>query len=404
VKVEADQAVTVERESQPSPDAIHVLHVSQPVTEGVAGHVARLAADQIARGWSVVVACPPSGDLPEDALAAGADHVSWTATRLPLAGVPAETMRLRKIVMELRPDVVHLHSSKAGLDGRLAIRGRLATVFQPNAWSFAGVRGALRHAALAWERAGARWADAIVCVSESERQLGETAGIDARWYVIPNGIDLARFHQVSDGERKRMRERLRVDAGPLAMCIGRLTQQKGQDVLIEAWPLVRARIPDATLVFVGDGPQRADLERRAGPGAMFVGRRRDVPELLAAADVVVQPSRWEGMAFTMLEAMARGRSVVATDAPGAREALGADAGAIVPVGAVQPLADAVSERLLDPDLTAREGRNGRRRAERAHDVRLAAEDTAMLYRDVLARRSPAAAPRRRDERVPPRDP
>ncbi len=105
-------------------------------------------------------------------------------------------------------------------------------------------------------------------------------------------------------------------------------------MLLEAWPAVRARVPGARLVLVGDGPTEPELRAAAGEGVDLVGPRKDVPDWLAAADVVVAPSRWEGMALTLLEAMATGRSVVATEVAGAGEALGDEAGRIVPIESV----------------------------------------------------------------------
>ena len=110
-----------------------------------------------------------------------------------------------------------------------------------------------------------------------------------------------------------------------------------------------------------------------------VGPRDDVPDWLAAADVVAVPSRWEGMALTMLEAMATGRSVVATAVSGARDALGDEAGAIVPAEDPGALADAIARRLSDRALRAAEGAEGRRRAERTHDARRNAAAVTALY-------------------------
>jgi glycosyltransferase involved in cell wall biosynthesis len=260
-------------------------------------------------------------------------------------------------------------------------------VFQPNAWSFQAATGAARRAAVAWERLAVRWTAAVVCVSEAERALAQHAGVRARFDVVPNGVDLTTWTPASDDDRRRARATLGLEDAPLAVCVGALRRQKGQDVLLDAWPVVRRSVADARLVLVGDGPERDTLERRAGDAVRFAGDRTDVPDWLAAADVVVLPSRWEGMSYVLLEAMARARSVVTTDVPGAREAI-ADAGAVVPVEAVSALADAVAERFHDPVRAAAEGRRARERVERSHDVRRATESTAMLYAELLDRTRP----------------
>jgi glycosyltransferase involved in cell wall biosynthesis len=356
---------------------LSVLHVSQPVDGGVARCVQDLVADQLGRGWTVAVASPAGGPLHEAMLASAATHHAWPARRDPGPSSIAETARVARIVRAAQPDLVHLHSSKAGLAGRLALRGRRATLFQPHAWSFLAVAGMVRRAALAWERGAARWADAVVCVSEGERRDGEEAGVQAAWRVVPNGIDLAAFPHA---DRAAARERLGIGNAQLAVCVGRLSRQKGQDVLVEAWPEVEARVPGAELVLVGSGAEAPPLTGRA----RIVGDA-DVRDWLAAANVVVQPSRWEGLAYTVLEAMATARAVVATDVAGMREALGDDA-MLVPLENRATLAEAVAKRLLDPKAADAEGRRLRQRAEELYDVRRATQAMAELYEEIAARR------------------
>ena len=360
-----------------------VLHVAQPAEYGVPSVVASLAEDQLRRGWRVGVAGPlPLG---------GAEHLPWRAGRQPGPGLAAEVRSLSAAIRRFEPDVVHLHSSKAGLAGRLAMRGRRPTLFQPHAWSFLAVHGPMRAASLLWERTGARWAHRLVCCSQSERHQGEEAGVRGRWEVVPNPVDLVRFSPEGPvGPPERVR--LDLPPGPLAVCVGRLSRQKGQDVLVEAWAEVRRRVPEARLVLVGDGPERESLEQRASPGVIFAGRQPDVPSWLRAADVVVLPSRYEGMSLSLLEAMATGRSVVASDVEGMGEALGEDAGALVPPEDPGALAAAVATRLLDPALAGREGRAGRDRAERRHDPGRWGERMAQLTLEV-AGLSPAPPPR-----------
>jgi glycosyltransferase involved in cell wall biosynthesis len=362
---------------------MRVLHVAQPTHGGLVTCVGDPVADQVRRGWDVWVACPPDGQLPDVVTAAGARFRPWPATRSPGPSAAGETARLRDILREVEPDLVHLHSSKAGLCGRVALRGRLPTVFQPQAWSFHAVGGAQGWAAAAWERLGARWAHALVCASEAEREQGEHAGIRASWRVIYNGVDLERLAEAGEEERRAARARLGLSGAPLAVCVGRLSRQKGQDVLLDAWPAVREQVPEAELALVGSGEEREALEARAVPGVAFTGERDDVQDWLAAADVVVNSSRWEGMSLAIVEAMARGRSIVATDVAGSREAVGDEAGAIVPPEDPGALAAEVAMRLADPALREAEGRAARARAVRAHDVRRTTAQVADLYAELV---------------------
>lgn len=363
--------------------ALSVLHVTQPTEGGVGRQLLALIADQLERGYDVAVACPPKGELPERAVAAGARHHSWTAARFPGPGVALETTALRRIVDRSNADLFHLHSSKAGLAGRLVLRGRRPTIFQPHAWSFEAVNGVIGRAALSWERMSARWAHLVVCVSEGERALGESSGIHAKFRVIPNGVDLDAFPEAAAGDRAAARARLgRSEVEPLVVCVGRLARAKGQDVLLDAWPRVRERVPDAALVLVGDGPDGDMLRRRATAGVELLGERDDILDWLAAADVVVQPSRWEAMSLALLEAMARGRSVVVTDVAGMPEILAGVEGAIVPVESPAPLASAIADRLLDAERAEAEGRANRRLVE-AFDLRRTTDEFADAYRELI---------------------
>ncbi|ONK12768.1 glycosyltransferase [Streptomyces sp. MP131-18] len=364
-----------------------VLHLVQPADGGVARVVADLVRAQTAAGLRVVVGCPPGGPL---AGAVGADVLPWEAERAPGRRLPAEVAGAARVVRRAAPRLVHLHSAKAGLAGRLALRGRLPTVYQPHAWSFEAVGGPAARLATAWERLAVRWTDRVLCVSEAERERGLGAGIDARWAVVPNGVDPGR-HPVADGvARRQARAALAAvhalpQRAPLVVCVARLCRQKGQDLLLRAWPRVAARVPGARLALVGDGPQRAALRAAAGPGVLLAGHTDDPGPWYAAADVVVLPSRWEGMALAPLEAMATGRPVVLTDTGGARACLppGHAPHCLVAPGDADGLARALAALLDDPARRRALGREAAAHARAAHDVRRSAAACALLYRELL---------------------
>ncbi|MBC3991100.1 glycosyltransferase [Streptomyces sp. AC563] len=377
-----------------------VLHVSQPVTGGVAQVVTDLIRGQRADGLRPVLACPPGGTLAAAAEAAGAEVLCWPARRAPGPGLAAETARLARLVREVRPDLVHTHSAKAGLAGRLAVRGRVPTLHQPHAWSFDAADGALRAVAASWERYAARWAARVVCVSEDERRRGVAAGIAARWEVVPNGVDTDRFPPADAAARRAARAALPALRGvpadaPLVVCVGRLCRQKGQDVLVAAWPRIAARVPGAHLVLVGDGPAAAAVRGAAPPGVRFAGATRDPARWYAAADLVVLPSRWEGMALAPLEAMACGRPVVLTDVTGARESLppGHAPHCLAPPANPGALARTVAALLADPARRELLGARARRHARERHDVRRAVAHVARVYAAVLGQRPEPAARR-----------
>ncbi|MFJ2769384.1 glycosyltransferase family 4 protein [Streptomyces sp. NPDC087300] len=373
----------------PASPPVRVLHICQPVDGGVARVVAELAAAQAAAGLRVHVACPPESPLARslDALP-GVRVRPWTASRSPGRTLPSEVRGVRRVVDAVAPDLVHAHSAKAGLAARLALRGAVPTVFQPHAWSFEAADGVTGLLARRWERAAARWSARIVCVSEAEWVTGRRAGIDGRYTVVPNGVDPERF---APADRAAARERLLPpghparNGAPLVVCVGRLCRQKGQDLLLEAWPSVTDRFADAQLVLVGDGPEAAPLRARAGRPVTFAGAVADAGPWYQAADVVVLPSRWEGMALAPLEAMACARPVVITDVNGARESLPLvdRERCLVPPENPRALARSLIALLADGGLRDELGARGRRHVLTRHDAERSAEAVTAVYRELL---------------------
>ena len=377
--------------------SLTILHVSQPVDGGVAQVVADLLRGQVADGHRVVLACPPGGRLAGAAAAAGVQVCGWAARRGPGPGLPGEVAALRRVVAETDPQLVHLHSAKAGLAGRLAVRGSRATVFQPHAWSFAAVSGPVASGARAWERWAVRWTDRLLCVSEQERCEGVTAGLRGSWALAPNGLDLDRFDSSRLPGQSQARSMLGLQQGgdgPVAVCVGRLCRQKGQDVLLRAWAGVPERVPGARLVLVGEGPDRAVLEAQAAqlpqPGSVrFTGTVDDPRDWYVAADLMVLPSRWEGMALAPLEAMACSRPVLLTDVAGARECLPPGSPAPVPVGDPDALREALVARLSDREGCRAEGLRAWLDVFDRRDVRLTRERVARVYEEALTDRQQA---------------
>lgn len=350
---------------------MRVLHVCQPVDAGVAKFVARAAELQHQAGLDVVVACPPTGWLPQRLDELGITRTSWDSVRSPVRGLVAESARLRTIVRGVDADVVHLHSAKAGLIGRLVVHGSRPTVFQPHAWAFEAASGPLARAVRLWESLALHLTDCLLLVSRAEidraTEVRLPLDVTAR-RLVRNGLDL-REHGVDDAAAARG-ELGRPDVAHV-VCVGRLAEQKGQDRLLAAWPYVQAAVPQARLVLVGDGPDEDLLRERAEglTGVDFVGATNTPRTWYAAADVVVVPSRYEGFAFVPLEAMAARRSLVVHDHPALREAVPAGAGAVVDCDDAALLATALVRRLRAPEVRDQEGAAGRAHVVTARDDR-----------------------------------
>ncbi|MFI5664923.1 glycosyltransferase family 4 protein [Streptomyces sp. NPDC051684] len=360
------------------------MHVTQPADGGVARVVTDLVRGQRAAGLAVSVACPADGGLRHSVAGLGCEVLEWEASRSPGAGLLREATGLAELLSRVRPDVIHAHSAKAGLVTRLVVRGRVPTVFQPHAWSFEAVDGISARLARTWERRGARWASRLLCVSGAEQRVGRSHGIEADWRLVPNGVDLERFCPQGPSEREPP-GRATARGGPLVVCVGRLCRQKGQDVLLAAWPEVRRAVPGARLVLVGDGPEAARLRAAAPAAVTFTGALDDPVGWYRAADLVVLPSRWEGMALAPLEAMACGSPVLATDVGGARESLPPHLAPrlLTPPDDPAALARALTDLLRDTEGLRALGDDGLRHVRAHHDIRRTAAAVEDVYRELL---------------------
>jgi glycosyltransferase involved in cell wall biosynthesis len=345
-------------------EPLDALVVAQPATYGVAVCVRQLVEAAVTAGHRVTVACPGEsvGPLAAWVRAAGAEVAQLDMRREPAPRDAMDAVTLRRLMRGR--DLVHLHSSKAAALGRVAAaslgRRRPAVIVTPHAWSWL-VGGRMTPAYRTIERQLARWSDGLVAVSEEEAAEGRRALGSAgdRIRVIVNGVDRERFSpQGSRADRP-------VD-GPLLLCVGRLCEQKGQDLGIQALAMLRER--RARLRFVGGEDQIGDRARLQALAASlgvsdrveWVDHTDDVAAHLRAADLMVAPSRWEGMSLVLLEALACGLPVVATRVAGS-EAVG-EAGAVVPVEDPSALAAAIDPYLTDVGALRRASEMARARS------------------------------------------
>jgi len=204
----------------------------------------------------------------------------------------------------------------------------------------------------------ARNADSVLCVSaDLEHRMRATGARRVGHAVVPAPRTSLSPEDVSAETRAATRAGLGVDPDrPLVLAVGRLVVQKGFGLLLEAAVRWRDIRPEPLLVIVGEGPLAAGLESRAaslGREVRFTGRRADVPALLAAADVFVLPSVWEGQSLVLQEALQTGTPIVATRVGGNQELTGEDAAILVPPADAGRLAGAVRSVLGDPALAAR---------------------------------------------------
>lgn len=308
----------------------------------------------------------PEGDLFEEAHRRGVPVLTVPSLRRPirpLADAKA-VVELVRLFRRERPDIVHTHSSKAGLVGRLAARiaGVPVVVHTVHGWSFhEGMSPPARAVAVALERLAARWTWPLVVVCEIDAEIGVAAGIGnpAQYTVIRSAVDVDRLRRAA-GSRASARAALGIPEGvPVAGTVTRLCQQKDPETLLRAARLAAELRPDTRFVVVGDGPLRPQVERlldelELRDHVTLLGRRSDVDALLPGFDAFVLSSRWEGLPRVVVEAMAVGVPVVSTDVGGIAEAVEDQvSGLLVPPGDSVSLANALVRAFGEPGLGAR---------------------------------------------------
>jgi glycosyltransferase involved in cell wall biosynthesis len=365
----------------PSRHGLRVLQVCGVADGGAAEHVLQLSTGLVERGWSVHVACP-DGWLADAAreVVDGVWPTGFVRPPHPVADARALSV-LSGLMRRLRPDLAHLHSSKAGVLGRVAARRHgIVTAFTPHAWSFlAASVGIERNLWIRTERMFAGGGAGVVCVSEDERRRGVSAGVLAPGssVVIPNGVAVP----VEASYERR--------GAPVIGTLARLARQKGLDVLLDAVAIVARDQPDVRLMIAGGGPLESELRAQAADLGLehsvdFLGWVENGRSLLPTFDVFVLPSRWEGMPIALLEARAAGLPTVATDVGGAREVIddGHD-GWVVPPEDPEALAHALLDLVQDPAKREAWGRAARTHTAVVYGLPEMVRRTELLYLERL---------------------
>ena len=346
------------------------LRVMHAITMLELGGAQRNTLDTVAsldrREFAVGLACASQGELLPEARAL-ADVELFELRHLrrevrPLADVRALS-ELRRAIRSFRPEIVHTHSSKAGILGRLAARreGVPVVIHSIHGFGFGPHQPSpVRLAFLAAERLASRWTTAFVAVSRRNLEEGVRLGLfpASRARVIRSGVELASFAGHRGGEA--FREEIGIPAGaPLVVQIACFKPQKAPERFVEVAARLAPRFPAAHFLLAGDGTLRRRLERlrrEAGlDGRLHLpGWRRDVPAIYDAATVVTLTSRFEGLPRVLVEALAAGVPVVAMAVDGVSEVVrDGENGFLLAPDDVAGVAERVAEILADDGLRSR---------------------------------------------------
>lgn len=335
-----------------------IAYLVRPAEGGIKSQVLTLMAGLDKSRFETVLICPPNCSLYMEAEKAGhkvipLDLVGEINPQKDLAAA----RRIRAILHKLRPDILHIHSTKAGLVGRLAVMGmrrRPKVIVTVHSFVFDERIGRKKRMLTAWiERRLARYADRIIAVSKALRDelISEMSMPPSKLQVIYNGIVFRDLPKIGH-------------SGTVVGTVARLAPQKGVDHFIRAAGIVKEKHPDTRFAVIGDGPFRAGLEALAkevgiGGGTEFMGFRTDALEIVAGFDVFALTSMRETFGLALVEAMSQGVPVVASQAGGIPEIVdGETTGLLAEPGNAEDVAEKICRLLDDRAFAAETGKHG----------------------------------------------
>ncbi len=346
----------------------------------------------------------PEGSLWDQARTSGAETITLPSLRRAVS--PLRDRRswrsLRRLFDRIAPDIVHTHSSKAGIIGRAAAADARVPVIIHTIHGMSFNRTQLRPVRAVYrglERWAGRHTTAFVAVGGAMMDQALAAGLGRRdrFTTIRSGIETDRFKPAPGLRDKYRRE---WGAAPDEIVVGtvaRLFANKGYEPIMTAMPQALGRQPRLRFVWIGDGTHRRTYERRLASRGLrdrvhFVGlvRPTEVPYLLNGFDILLHASAWEGLPRAIVQGLLMEVPAVSFDNDGAPEVvIPGETGILVPYGDTQGLADAVVELADDSDRRRAMGRRGRNRCLGMFDWRNMVSQIETLYKRCLA---PGAGP------------
>ena len=360
---------------------IHVAHVvysfgTGGMEKGIAT-IVRNTSDEFEHS----ILCLHSSGATERLLPAGTRVLEL---HKPAGNSPRFLWKLTKTLRTLQPMIVHARnwgSTDAIIAARLA--GIRATIQGEHGWLIDDPEG-LNPKRLLFRRFLDYWTHEYTCVSQHlEQWLLKTVSVKKPVSQIYNGVDTRKFCPGEEGDAIRAQLALPENTF-LVGVVGRLDPIKDHPTLFHAFTDIKKVNPDARLLVVGDGPERPHLESIAGNGIIFLGNRLDIPIILQALDVFILPSLNEGISNTILEAMAAGIPVIATDVGGNPELVADDvAGFLIPPQDASAMAAALLKYSNNPELRTRHGKHGRMRAIQHFSVEKMVASYESVYRRTL---------------------
>lgn len=355
-----------------------------PAPSGMGEHMLTLA-EGLSRRFDIVVGAPRESGLIERARKRG------LRVKLIEAG---NSLDLERWFARSRPELVHVHAG-IGWEGHASARAAHAAnarVIRTEHLPYLLTDPDQRED----HRDGLAAVDRLIAVSGAVAESHRAAGLGNRLTTIANGI----HPRAATRERAVLRREWGLERGPVVLMAGRFSAQKDHALMLAAMPAILAARPDATLLVAGDGPLLWDVARQVATTGLagsvrLMGHRSDLPDLMAASDLLVLPSRFEGLPLVALEAMAAGLPIVASDAPGNAEMLEhGRSGWLAPAGDAGAFAQAVIAALAEPAKLAAAAAAAGERQRALYGAERMIDETAAIYDEQAA-----VAPRRTGEGV-----
>ena len=367
----------------------HVLQLIDGLNIGGAEILLRdLSVGLAQRGFRVSIGYSTPGPLAYDL-----KELGLPVTRLPrvMRIDPILFSGMIRLMRQDLPQIVHTHLFKSDFHGRLAARIAgvpvvVSTLHSIDRWAQKRPLGNL----YGWT---SRFADRIIAVSDDVKKfhMANTAVDEAKFVTIENGIDVPRFARQSV-IGQAIRKEFNLDGSALVFgIIGRLTPPKDHRVFLQAAALILQRMALARFLIVVDGPLRNDLESYAHElgiqnSVIFTGIRRDIPAVLAALDVLVISSLWEGIPVTLLEGMAASLPVVGTRVGSIPDVVTGETAVLVQPSDPAAIAQACLRLANDQELRLRMGQAGLKRVIAYYSIDAMIDRTTALYAELLRTR------------------
>jgi glycosyltransferase involved in cell wall biosynthesis len=307
-------------------------------------------------------------------------------------------LKIYRVLRKEKFDIVHTHTSKAGLLGRLAAKmARVPIIiYTPHGHVFFGYFSSLKTKIfILLEKLASPLADKIVALTNGEKEdyIVYKIASERKLAIICSGVDLNRFKELSSDEKRKIKKELGIPENSLVVgTAGRLVPIKGLEFLVEASKIIVSKYPDTYFLFAGDGPLRQSLEKKAcrmgvKDNIIFLGWRDDVPKIISIFDIFVLPSLNEGMGRVLVEAMSLGKPIVASEIGGIPDlVIHGKNGFLVPPKNPKELAKYIQILLDNEEKRQKLGLAGKRMAVN-FSAQIMLKKTSNLYEELLKQKS-----------------